>query len=242
MNLRTLFVSIVFVAGLLSAAYGQKGPLRTGGLGYAFGGFNASAYSNFDANFRTTGLAQEVNTSGFTVGGGGFALLGTRWVVAGQGYGTFFPMIAAYNVETRIAQGGGGIGVGYALLNKNNLLAFPTVGVGGHGTFLDIDMLPFSSFLPVYGSEVVAAGSDEVFELGIPYLDLGLHLHRLFVPGKGDDPGGFSLGLSLGFQIGLAEGEWQTAEQQVVGGLEPESVNTFYLRLCIGGGGFMGRN
>ncbi|MGF1534398.1 MAG: hypothetical protein ACFCUI_11900 [Bernardetiaceae bacterium] len=204
------------------AAQAQDAPrFRWGGLGYTYAGLGYTQFSD---------LAVSTSANGFSFGGGGFLLLGQRWILMGQGHGTLPSTKRTANQEISYTYGGGGFNLGYALYNAKHWLAFPSVGLGGSAAILTMKnegSIPLS-----FGDQIVARGMKRDFELPATYLDFNFNIHRLLPIGEG--LGGFSLGLTAGYMLGLSRENWQG-----VADLPTSSIRQFYVRICLGGGGFV---
>ncbi len=212
-------------------------PLRNGGLGYAYLGYSHIAHTNLEANLNTGDFLRNetISPHAFSFGGGGFLLLGSKFLLLGQGYGSFLGSTDTQQSAVRRTYGGGGLNVGYALYNQKNTLMYPSLGLGGAGTFLHIENLTDAGM--AFGSMPI--GREQNFELGAAYLDVNFNITKFLPLGDPSERGGLCYGLTVGYQIPLKDGEWVLASDgTAVGGLRSESVSTFYVRLKFGGGGF----
>lgn len=90
-----------------------------------------------------------------------------------------------------------------------------------------------------FGDRPIAPSTEEEFELPLAYLDINLNYHRLLDFGDDDDEGGISFGMAIGYQVALSNNDWRVVEsKEQVQGVNSSQINTFYIRLFIGGGGF----
>ncbi len=233
--MRYLICSLFFSC-LLSTHLGGQSSFKWGGLGYGSLGVQNLSFSNaFEFADITDTYRDNFN---FQFGGGGFLLLGSRYIFMGQGYGSVFSESTAVNSSSRPTFGGGGINFGYAVLNKGGLLAFPTIGIGGSGYILEVANTGENSI--EFGSATIGQNETTSFQLGGSYLDLNVNVHKLFDFNKDDeDAGGVSLGFTMGYQLPLGESSWSELDSgAILQRVDSNDVGAFYVRFLIGGGGF----
>jgi len=229
--------SLTFSILVSSLIFGQEDQsYRLGGLGYASIGGQSLSFN--DSNSPLQSLSVFPDNLNLQFGGGGFILLDSKYIIKGQGYGSIFQLANTSVASLNSTFGGGGLNLGYAFINKNDLLLFPTVGIGASGYNLEVENISATNLL--FGNEVISPNQVTEYQLFNAYLDLNLNLHRLFDFGKDDDDiGGFSLGLSLGYQLPINDGTWKNlSTNNEIQNLENNSASAFYIKLLIGGGGF----
>ncbi len=212
--------------------------LDWGGVGFVFGGLAVSEYQQLSENLNQSDLPDISEAPGYQVGGGGFLLLETQWVITGQGYGAFFPATSANGIELDYRMGGGGLNAGYVIWNTDLWLLFPTVGLGGIGSALEITNDSAGSI--AFGGHPIAPGSSATFQLGTAYVDFNLNLFKTFSR-KPYRLSGPAVGLSVGYQLGAINNSWSTRNGDRLMGLDNDRINMFYLRFHLGGGGFTGK-
>ncbi len=230
---------LLLVCLLFSLPVWAQNPVAWGGLGYAAVGYANHNYSNLSTNLQNTSLiTSPLGAGGLTVGGGGFALVKDKYILMGQGATTLIGRQKSESAIIRHNYGGGGFNVGYAFYNGGGQLAFATIGLGGSGSSLRIENQKETAGI-FFGSDLISAGVEESFELDNAYLDLNLNFHQLFDQGNGEGFQGYTLGVQVGYQAGLTNNKWtDTVDNSQVNGLSTESINTFYIRILVGGGGF----
>lgn len=244
---RTLI--IIFISFFLQyRAQAQEGALNWGGLGYAHAGLAVTNVSDFNDLISQTLLVEDpLSSASLSFGGGGFALLGTKYIVEGGGYALYWP--SSYSQDDIAIQGlggGGGLNFGYAVYNAQGKILAPMVGLGGMA--LEPIITNESQTTQRNLGNLTLKESQEVqLRAGHAYLNTAIMAMKFRPLGSDGDMGGIAAGLQVGFQLPLTSGTWQwvdgnsetefTSEQP-----QPEEgqFGVFYVRLCIGGGGFLG--
>jgi hypothetical protein len=229
-----------FLALFLVSLQGQSQPsLQWGGLGYGFAGLAFHNFSSLSQNLQNTSLIDSpLGTAAPQLGGGGFALIQDRYVVMGQGYGSFLGRERSEAVAIGRTLGGGGLNFGYVLYNEGGILVFPSLGLGGTGTNMWIENQNDNESIR-FGDELIRAGERESFTVGAAHLDLSASAFYLLDQSEGNEGfSGYGIGVQVGYQTGLSQNKWLNAGADTeINGVSPESINTFYIRVMIGGGG-----
>ena len=169
---------------------------------------------------------------GYTIGGGGRALLLRRLVIGGRGFGVFTPRVGGDRGFARVTAGGGGFELGVAAVNRDAWLLIPYVGGGGGGVTVEVAN-ESDAPLTVADDEEIPVRGQRSYDAGFGYIEFGLATHRLLFFGSG----GFALGLDVGGIISVAPGPWSTGGRDL-DGIDRARVSGGFLRLTIGGGGF----
>lgn len=207
---------------------------RWGGMGYASAGYSVAPYPGVESSLSESALLTgDTPTGAWNLGGGGFALLGSRFVLAGHGYALVFPRVSEASHEFRYLGGGGHFSLGYAVYNQSQWLVYPAIGIGGMQ--LDMTIENQSEAELAFGEMSLPAQTDAAFTLPTATLDLHLAVRRLLLPGDGP-----AVGMEIGYTYGLEETQWLDKDSGLpVAGLENGGrLSHFYLKLNIGGGGF----
>jgi len=229
------FFLLMFISGLgMAVSLQAQTSFRWGGLGYASAGYSVAPYPGVAGSLSESALLSgDTPTGAWNLGGGGFALLGSRFVLAGHGYGLIFPRVSEANHEFRYLGGGGHFSLGYAVFNQDQWLVYPAIGIGGMQLDLIIDNQGDTDL--TFGQRTIPAQSEADFTLPTATLDLHVAVRRLLLPG-----GGPAVGLEIGYTYGLEETQWREAatDQPVAGLAEAGRLSHFYLKLNVGGGGF----
>ncbi len=85
------------------------------------------------------------------------------------------------------------------------------------------------------GDDALPPGVTREYNSGFFVFDFGVGLQRFLFRGDG----GFALGLEGGFMTTIIKGDWEDADGNKVTGLEKLGAAGGYLRLTVGGGGFL---
>lgn len=226
---------LLWISLLLLGTLSVNAQFKTGGMGYFSFGGDFHPQPELQANLEAT-WPSVPSTAGFGIGGGGFSLFKQRGILIGHGFGSRFATLQSREVYVRQHMGGGGIGLGYAILNQQDRLLFPSLQFCGMGQTL---VLENSNLHPRYfGDEMLDRGETQTYETGFFYLDMALQLQQLFRLG-GSGAKGVSVGLSLGYRHGLSRTGWSRAGSDAsLPNLEPQGLSGMYFRIHIGGGGF----
>lgn len=221
---------IVLLAALPAAAFGQT--LRNGGVGGFMFGIHWLKLSELNDDLRSNGFAT-FNSHQFTYGGGGYGIIGDRFILGGEGHG--FSQEASNSTYVQSLSGGYGFfNAGYIVMNTWNFRLFPMVGIGGGVTTLrisEIASLTWDDIMTDPLREIQVSSGGFVAQIGAG-LDYYLKL--------GEDEtgeGGLVLGVRAGYTIPFSQADWSMGSQDVIGGPDI-GVKGLYLRFMIGGGGY----
>ncbi len=115
-----------------------------GGFGYWIGGYAQIQPPAAYDNIKGAGYPQP-GSSGLLSGGEGYALIG-KLVIGGGGFGIglFGGTSPDYNSSAGVS--GGYFSLGYVLFANDNMLLFPTVGMGGGGLEIIVNQSKGGSF------------------------------------------------------------------------------------------------
>jgi hypothetical protein len=158
-------------------------------------------------------------------------------VLAGGGYGVFVPTTNGQTGDVSLGGGGGGVALGYAVVNNRRWVVYPSIGVGGFGYSLDVTNVSGQS-IELGADETLGPGEAGTYEAGFLTVDIGISANRLLFFDDEDGAGGFAIGADAGFLTSVIGGEWATAEGVSADGLDHARLQGAYLRLTLGGGGF----
>jgi hypothetical protein len=233
-TLATLF--LVFVLGVLNAQ------LVRGGFGYGFSGPWLMADSRLQDELNSPSLLgsnlQQVYF-GVSGGGSGYVLLANRLVIGGTGF--------SYNASDATSRGQlttkirGGIGqIGYVIIQRNKIMAFPYAGVGNNNAKMKIRNNTSNDLFDL-GSLNVAPGESVELQASTVDFDMGLSLQYLaFRHRNPARRSGLMIGMQAGAMIfgGIDDWHLRNESAQVAGALSKPAIFTPYFRISIGGGGF----
>lgn len=219
----------------------EKPPERVptyGGLGFMSFGVMAGPIGDI-----TNGLADEFALGAgakspefaYTIGGGGRMLAFQRLIVGGKGFGLFAPQVGGVNGTAKLGGGGGGLELGFAAVSSRKWLFFPYFGVGGFGLGLDVRNESGSAI--VFGdADPIRPGESDTYSSGFVYIEVGAGIHRLLLV----QDGGFAVGFDVGGMFSAAPTRW-SSDNQDLRGVDRPRLSGAYLRLTLGGGGFLMR-
>ncbi|MEM6292480.1 MAG: hypothetical protein AAGA54_14490 [Myxococcota bacterium] len=209
---------------------------RWGGLGYMQLGTFIGPVGDIGRSLRADGALGPNASSpefAYTIGGGGRALVLSRLVIGGKGFGLFAPRIGSDVGTATFAGGGGGLEIGVAAVNRRNWLFIPYVGGGGMGLGVDVTN-DSTDTVSIGDDEAIPPDGRRLYESGFGYLELGAGTHRLFFMGSG----GFALGFDVGAMLSVGPTPWSNEGGSTVEAIDRPTLRGVYLRLSIGGGGF----
>lgn len=169
------------------------------------------------------------------IGGEGYALKG-NFLFGGSGQAIIGQDEHSGSQKAGISGGMGFINVGYAVINQDKIKLFPMLGIGGGSMELRI-----SEDEDVSLNEIIEDPAQEItLEVGNFMLDFSVGLD--YIPSiqmakNGKEGGGFKTGLRVGYMLGFNNDNW------TYGGGDVKSapdfgLNSFYVKLVIGGYGF----
>lgn len=219
------------------ASHDDAGPRRArlGGLGFMQLGTHIGPVGDIAGALRDPNALGDRATSpefGYTIGGGGRALLLRRLVIGGRGFGVFTPRVGGDRGFATVSAGGGGFELGVAAVNRNAWLLIPYVGGGAGGVTVEVSNDSESS-LTIADDEEIPPSGQRTYDAGFGYIEFGLATHRLLFFGDG----GFALGLDVGGVVSVAPTAWSTGAREL-DGIDRARLSGGFLRLTIGGGGF----
>ncbi len=226
-------MSSSFLAGTVHA----KPPAEWGGFGHAFFGGALFGYDHFDdemARPRALGNDFTISPLGMQFGGGGKLLIAGTLLVGGKGMGWSVMADQSQGANVLITGGGGGLDIGYAAYNNDFNLLYPYFGLGGYSLTIEMKNALATQAIE-FGAARVAPDDTDAFSAGFFTFDFGVGYQRLLFFGSG----GFVLGAEGGFLIPILPGAWKDEDGNEVGGLERLGVSGGYLRITVGGGGFI---
>ncbi len=214
-----------------------EGPRRAriGGLGYVQLGTHIGPIGEIAETLRAPNALGDRSTSpefGYTIGGGGRALILRRMVVGGRGFGVFTPRVGSDRGFATMSAGGGGLELGVAAVNRDHWLLIPYVGGGAGGVSVEVAN-DADTAIVIADDEEIPVDGQRRYDAGFGYIEFGLATHRLLFFGSG----GLALGLDFGGIFSVAPTPWSTGGRDL-DGIDRARLSGGFLRLTIGGGGF----
>lgn len=207
-----------------------------GGLGYGSIGFSYGTITNLEEDLQASGLmCTYCSTPQFAwnIGGGGYGLFAKRLILAGSGYGLLYPVSESEETLVKTKGASGFFSIGYAVVNNNGWLIYPAFGIGYTAHTLKIENKTNGSLY--FGDNKIHAGTQTEFWSGMPMLEIKIGLNKMLK----DITRGPVLGLDIGYQFNVQEGEWKNTETgNIVGDINMTGYQGLFVTLTIGGGGF----
>lgn len=202
-----------------------------GGVGYFTPGASILTISKLNSELSSKNYPKFNNTFS-SVGGGGHAII-SNFIIGGEGQGLIGKEQTTDKRTLNIAGGYGVFNLGYILFEKNGLMIYPIVGLGGSGLSISITerMIPkFSEVIDsLKGHIELSTGAFMLnFALGADYL---ISLDR-----QENTHSGVLVGIRIGFTFTPVAGDWKMDDVKVSSGPET-GLNGVYIKLLIGGGG-----
>jgi len=167
---------------------------------------------------RAQGLSYSAPGGYVGIGGGGGGYLG-RIHIGGEG-GSF--------IGSKVMGGGGWFRLGYFFPLRGSFLIMPVGMIGGGG--LTLQVRDDATAIP-FGQIANAAVPVQSLRTGGPLAGAAIEVQKNF--------GGFLLGLSAGYLTGPSWKDWETAEGYRLADAPRVSPGMPYIRLQIGGGGWV---
>lgn len=201
------------------------------------GSFNIG-YANLSNSdfqkFLPEGFGQ-LSESYLLLGGEGYALKG-NFLMGGSGQAIIGKDESNNNLKTEVSGGMGFLNLGYAIINNEKLKIFPMLGIGGGGMELRISEdtdLSLTNIIEEPGREITLEVANFIldFSVGLDYIP------TLYMAKNGKEGGGFKTGIRVGYLLGFNNDNWEYGGGDIKGA--PDfSLNSFYVKLVIGGYGF----
>ncbi len=196
-----------------------------GGFGYWMVGYGYGELGDVASSLKGAGYPVPGN-GGILSGGEGYALIGNL-VIGGGGFGIDLQGATSPKYNTSATIGGGYFSFGYALFNANNVLVFPSLGIGGGGVTVKVREAKGGSFSDLLKDPPVSL----TLESGGFLVKGGLTLAYRYAF--------FLVGLNLGAGYTLGSG-WQVNGNTSTG-YPTYRQPVFWGTLIIGGGGWSGK-
>jgi hypothetical protein len=204
-----------------------------GGLGHVSIGPFFGDLSTLDTALRSPdalGASYGIGRAGFTLGGGGGAVLGGHLWIGGKGFGLLTAPFVNARGEAMLAGGGGGVEIGYVLA-RPRMLIIPFLSIGGFGYDLEVTNKSERA-MPLQQVLSLSPGESRHFKAGFLTAELGVKVQRLLFSGRGGFMGGFEVGVLRS----LSASPWKSQSHEFAdhpGAL----IEGVYARVTVGGGG-----
>lgn len=231
----SLFLLSFFFLLLPNLMHAQDQVYR-GGFGYGSLGFSYGTIANLEADLQSDELmCTYCSTPQFAwnIGGGGYGLFAKRLIIAGSGYGLIYPTTESETATVKTKGASGFFSLGFALVNNNGWLIYPAVGVGVTAHTMKIHNKTDGSIY--FGDNLIHSGTQTEFWSGMPMVEFKIGLNKMLK----NITRGPGIGMDIGYQFNIKEGEWKNNETgEVVGDVSTTGYQGLFVTLTIGGGGF----
>jgi len=206
--------------------------IESGGMGYSILGKSFINLGDLNSHLESRGYTA-MSDNFFTVGGGGHAIMGNRWIIGGEGFSLLGDDVTGNNHKQSITIGCGFFNLGYVVYSIHDLIVYPMLGIGGGGMSFkiseDISSVTFDNILddPERNTEITTSEF---------LLDLGGGISYLLSFGKDEtDMGGMFIGIRGGYMISPFRGDWMLDDIEITGAPDM-GIKGPYIRIMIGGG------
>ncbi len=239
MNLKLIkyiLLTGMFVVGTISLlAQESNHQSIIGGSGHISAGLGFFDFGNINKRLVANDLPKIPQVSN-SVGGGGHFMLGK--FVLGTSVQQYTPKRFQFDtIKLDVRAGYGFLEVGYVALTTPRVQLYPVVGIGIGGYTIKIATvdtnLTFDELLldPKRGIELKSGGM---------LLNACLNLDFFLVKHDASLPYGLLTGLEIGYTYMPKVGDWEVGGEPVKDSPKT-NLNTFYVRIKLGGGGFTDR-
>ena len=185
-------------------------------------------------------LGNEFQLNGLSMlsGGGGYGLLNNKILIGGSGFG-YKISDATSRGQATFSSGGGFVNLGYLMVARKTMIAFPYIGLGASGMSLKLKNSTSDESFNL-GNMTIAPGQSSTFNCESVGFEIGYAIKLLtfsiYEPGH---HGGFMVGLQAGSYFFSGVDNWYEKEtDDVVASFSRVRAFSPYLRITIGGGGF----
>ena len=235
-KLITTFTLVVLVSVLfVGLSQGQEmAPVakENGGMGYSMFGRSTIDIKDLNARLESKGFSP-MSDQFFSVGGGGHAIVNSRWIIGGEGQALLGDEVISGNYKNSLNISYAFFNLGYIVYSIKGLSVYPLLGIGAGGMNLKI------------AEKVTALTLDEVLadpERGVELstggllLNLAVGIDYLLALGKDEkERGGFLLGFRAGYTLSPFKGSWTLDEIEISDAPEL-GITGPYLSIIFGGG------
>lgn len=216
----------------VQAQKGNETYKAMGGGGFTLG------YGYMDVSdlqtFAPKGTPQ-ISNNMMVIGGTGHGFI-NRLVIGGSGFGIVGDVVKTDSVRTSVGGGAGTFDIGYLVLDREKVKAWPMIGIGGGGFGVQMTRLRNLTAGQVSGNPAQEININQ----GGLLADVSFNIN--FIPSVKYDPeenayGGLMTGLKLGFIYSIPRSDWRYSGGEITGG--PKfGLSMVYLKLVIGGFGY----
>jgi len=190
---------------------------------------------DLNSSLLAAGLPQ-LEEKYLTLGGAGFGEIG-RFMIGGEGAGLIgqHRSTPSGSYDVSLDGGYGLFRIGYNVVSRGGLDVYPTLGIGGAGTQLEIR----GRSAPTFGEVVTDPARSSRLTNGGFLLGLGIDADYRITLGTTPtgEHGGMLIGISTGYIFCPQASDWTLDGMNSVAGGPSVKVEGFYVRMSIGGWG-----
>ncbi len=228
---RKFFLGIWLVLTLVHHPFCGTG-IQGGGMGFFSMGINHLNLSELNSRLQKAGFATFPEDY-FALGGFGQGIV-RNIIIGGEGHGLLGEAVNGSGYKNRITGGYGFFNLGYVVMSSGNLLVYPMIGLGGGG----ISMRFTNTEQSLSFDDVMQNPQREsVLEKGGFMLHLTVGAEYLLNLSDKGNPGGFMVGVRLGYLWMPFSSGWEMHGREISGGPEVTLTGP-YIRFFFGMGGF----
>lgn len=220
-----------------------------GGIGVGLAAHDNEPFANRLASWSPPGdqnrprvyRTSAVPNTGLTLNAGAGFLVGPGLVIGASGEMLFFGSFDAVTTDDdrgtyTLSGGGGGLDLGYAVVNDDATIVWPYLSVGYYGYSLDFENNTGSP-TPFFEGDPVPAGATQTYTGAAIRPGLGVALTRFIGGASSDgDPSGLVLQARLGWGIFPSHPSWEVDGTPVTNGGHTPCYSGVGLSITIGGG------
>ena len=224
---------------------GTAGPMMPNFAWFLTVGALRSDWGDVATTFNAVGYNAPATTN-VAVGFGGYGVR-RRFIIGGEGNAyTGQSVSSSGGREVRAVGGGAFFNLGYALLERPKVRAYPFVGVGGLMTTFRVDQASGTGLgpqnnSPGFGQVLQSPGRRSVMSAGGLGLEFGAGVDFVpFMRHTSKGMYGLLLGVRAGYQYVPVRSDWKLYNEVTLTGGPDNIANGFFVRFSIGGAGRKG--
>lgn len=215
-------------------SYAKNFKFKYGIMGYYMVGMTYSSNQSIEKELQKSfGNTLPLSKTGYCTGGGGKVLFRSGLIVGGKGGVSRFSFSYTDSAMVRTADRWGFVNLGVAIVNKNQFLLYPYLGLGWGSADITVknesantQNLHFDKNMPL------KAGEARKYSSRTPIFELAFSANYLIA-----EEFGIMLGLDAGTYYMADISEWHQAGREV-SGLRTNNLMNMYFKLRIGIGLF----
>jgi hypothetical protein len=214
-----------------------------GNFGHLSIGYSHVAHKNLEAAFRQNnrfGNNFSLHPSAFTIGGGYYTLKKNGLLFGGNTAVSKTKSFIRTNYGTETITSAGFFNLGYSFARSKNFFSYVMGGIGGGFTKMKVDNGSGTAPIIMDANSQVNAGSAAKYLISSPGFEAAMGFKLLlFAEKKRKHVSALTIGLDLGYaNLPFKERPTDRQTDKQVSGFPEMSINTWYLRMTIGGGKF----